>query len=395
MWSLGVLVFWGVLQLVPLPPAIWQMLPERELIVAADAFFGLNNVWRPISLAPHLTINAIYALFIPGAMLLLVGRFDVDQLNYFLPVILGLGLLTGVLGVLQVSSEPGGSLYFYRITSEQFAVGLFANRNHQALFLACLYPVLAAFVAGSRRARGSNRVRLVCALIGGIALLPLILVTGSRMGLVFAVIGLISALWIAWPRIGKVLREQVPKGRLAMMVGTLLVTAGTVLSALILARDTSLTRMSDGAQGVSDDIRFAVWPEVWRLIGSMQPTGSGLGTFAEVYRIYEPDALLMPQYMNHAHNDWLELLLTAGLPGAIVLAVGSTKFLLQLGKVVRVREMSSSLVINRMGVSVVGLVGIASCFDYPLRVPSMACIFVFAAVCACAGSGRAKTSLER
>ena len=48
-------------------------------------------------------------------------------------------------------------------------------------------------------------------------------------------------------------------------------------------------------------------PTIERLIAAYAPWGSGLGTFEQVFKLHEPDALLSPSYLNHAHNDWLEL----------------------------------------------------------------------------------------
>ena len=48
-----------LLQLVPLPPAIWQALPHRDLVSASIAF-GESQPWRPWSMTPGATANAAW-----------------------------------------------------------------------------------------------------------------------------------------------------------------------------------------------------------------------------------------------------------------------------------------------------------------------------------------------
>ena len=53
-----------------------------------------------------------------------------------------------------------------------------------------------------------------------------------------------------------------------------------------------------------------------------------MGAFEKVFQANEPDALLGPVFLNHAHNDWLEAVITGGLPAAalLVIAVGGTLY---------------------------------------------------------------------
>ena len=41
------------LHAVPLPPAIWQSIPGRELVAEIDRAAGLTGIWRPLSLEPY------------------------------------------------------------------------------------------------------------------------------------------------------------------------------------------------------------------------------------------------------------------------------------------------------------------------------------------------------
>lgn len=379
--SLVGLLLWGLIQLIPLPPGLWHALPGREVIKNADAALGLEELWRPISMMPNQTLNAVFALTVPIAMLFLLLRFPVKDLGRFLAIVIAMGLLSAVLGVFQSVGEAGGMFHFYRITNPEFPVGLYANRNHQAFLLCCMFPLLAAYAALPREGRDGDRYRLVLPAVLGVAMMPLILVTGSRLALLLAALGIASAAWIYLPALDTArLRSRITP-RSAMLVAGGVLALVLILVAIVYTRETVFVRMSEEAKDPLADLRFSVWPVITEIVWKMQPVGSGLGTFADVYKIYEPDQLLQPEYLNHAHNDWLELPLTAGIPGVAVLVAGVVAFVRALYTSVFSHASRSQAVLNRMGASIVVILALASFFDYPLRVPSMACIFIFAAVC--------------
>ncbi|MCU0729849.1 MAG: O-antigen polymerase, partial [Sphingopyxis sp.] len=141
--ALGAAALVVALQLVPLPPAMWQALPGRDIIIGIDRLAGLDGTWRPLNMAPSRGWNALFALAVPAAMLAVMIKAGEDAWAK-LPVVLVLvGLGSGVLGALQLLSPGDGPLYLYRITNNDAAVGLFANRNHNAMFIACQFPLIA------------------------------------------------------------------------------------------------------------------------------------------------------------------------------------------------------------------------------------------------------------
>jgi O-antigen ligase len=92
--------------------------------------------------------------------------------------------------------------------------------------------------------------------------------------------------------------------------------------------------------------------------------GIGVGAFEDAFRIHETGELLGPRYLNMAHNDWLQWLIEAGLPGALLLLA----LLDWLGfRLWRLRQVSHSwFVLGLVGCAIIAL---ASYFDYPLRTP--------------------------
>jgi O-antigen ligase len=70
-------------------------------------------------------------------------------------------------------------------------------------------------------------------------------------------------------------------------------------------------------EGSLKDARWDIFASSTAAIGQFFPFGSGIGTFPEVYRRFQPDEIA--QFVNHAHNDYIEYLFEGGLIAAAVI----------------------------------------------------------------------------
>lgn len=354
------------LQLVPLPPAIWHQLPGRDIIVDIEKLVGGEGSWRPFSMVPEATWNALYSLSVPAAVAMLMMQLNADGHRRILQVLLMLIGLSAAVGALQAI---GAQIQLYRISNG--SAGLLANRNHQAVLLTLLFPMLAAFVA-TEKSSSRKRIGAITAILIAIIIIPLILITGSRAGLVVgAVAGLLVPLILY--RRGE-LRNQGARAVVLTAAGAAVVVAGLVAATVLSARDSAIMRLGTS----SDDIRFPVWRGIVDTLPQYMPWGSGVGSYAEVYQIQEPDLLLRPGYSNHAHNDWLEVVFTTGVPGVLLLLAAIVLFVLALVKAIRTR--GNAGLFSRLGLSIVAILAIASLADYPVRTPIMSAILAVAAV---------------
>ena len=68
-WIAALAVLLVLLQLIPLPPALWSHLPGREFVAQGFALIGQPLPWLPLSLSPADTIATAMALLPPLAML--------------------------------------------------------------------------------------------------------------------------------------------------------------------------------------------------------------------------------------------------------------------------------------------------------------------------------------
>lgn len=373
------------IQLIPLPPGLWHNLPGRELAVEIDSALGRQSTWRPISMVPTTTWNALFSLLIPLATLVLAINLTRDQLFRLVSVILAVGFLSGLLGILQILGPNNGPLYFYHLTNFDSAVGFFANRNHQAVFLAFMFPLLAVF-ASSRRTEESHLAirRLWIAVCGGIFLIPLLLVTGSRAGLIAGLLGACSVQWIyRKAELGSPTKKRGKAAGKGQWLGdrklriAAAVAGGLVIMLVLFLGRNFLSELA--SQDVVEDKRFQVFGTITALIWKYFPVGSGFGTFPDVFKIAEPDSALGPSYLNHAHNDWLELMLSGGVI-AFALIAAVIWFVVRSAMVVAKSDKSSkgglAVPVGRAALVIVLLAALASIFDYPVRVPSMTAVMV-------------------
>jgi O-antigen ligase len=281
----------------------------------------------------------------------------------------------------------------YRITNNGSAVGLFSNRNHAAVLLAALFPMLAVFASVGIKTEEQAKLKAWACLAAGGVLIPLVLVTGSRAGLITAAIGLAIAPFL-YVRPSIVRPKKRRTNRVSPAIGLVALGAlALVLITVLFFRAQAFERLA--APDQTEDLRFQIWGPIMATGWQHFPIGSGVGTFPEVYQVHERFELLSPNYVNHAHNDFLEVFTTAGLPGVLLIAAAGLALIRGASKAWRApREGGAERALGRLGSVILLLLALASLVDYPLRVPSLMGLAVIAAVWL-SGPGNAKQAASR
>jgi O-antigen ligase len=125
---------------------------------------------------------------------------------------------------------------------------------------------------------------------------------------------------------------------------------------------------------VSDDSRSAVWRGTWSAIETFWPVGSGAGGFVPVYKMFEDLDSVTDAWVNHAHNEYLELLLDTGLIGAALFVAYA--ILAPLALLHDTPPVSRSQ--RYVGVCAILILMAHSLTDYPLRTFTLLAVFAFA-----------------
>jgi O-antigen ligase len=371
-----------LVQLVPLPPQVWTRLPGHAPFAEIASAAGITQPWRSISLNPDLTLSSMADLIVPFAALIGFASLSAAQRPRIVGLVLIGILCSAVLAIAQLSSGPNSALYTYEITNRGAAVGLFANRNHQAVLLACAVPLLACWVnLGTHtlsHSLGRWRFFFLVAL-----LLPLTLVTGSRAGLLLLGTSIVAT--------SLVFRAELfaarGSGRNAALlplvaVGSILATASL---SVLLSRAEAWQRLLN--VDIEDEDRLGNLGTFAEMVVAYFPFGSGFGSFDPLYRYFEPANQLQPFYLNHAHNDLLELVITGGLGGFLVL-IAFVVWLVRRGRTVLGRSSDNPIhACARAGLIVIGILLLSCLVDYPLRTPLLALIMTLSVALVSADRG--------
>jgi len=287
-------------------------------------------------------------------------------------LVLGLVGAGVILGIIQFSGAYIANPFINIVTTA--VSGNFANRNHFALFLAI--GCVLALARALRSAHGHLGLAVAFGLL--VVFLLTLLATGSRSGVVVGMLGIVLVGFSVWRQISK--RPRTVSRRIA----GLLAFAGFSVFAFLIWISISLERAAsiDRATTLQGavDLRWEIWPVVVELIENYFPTGTGFGTFDPVFRIAEPHALLQPQYINLAHNDWLQIVLEGGVLGFVLLStaiiwVGFRGFRLWRSDS---RQASSQKLLAKIGFITIIMILVASGSDYPARTPLMMALLAVA-----------------
>ncbi|MEJ2411064.1 MAG: O-antigen ligase family protein [Novosphingobium sp.] len=251
------------------------------------------------------------------------------------------------------------------------ATGIFANRNHQALFLSTAFPLINAWLSQGE-ARPSTFVRHWIAACASAFVLVVVPLTGSRAGAFLSVlslalsIGVFFRFWRPWIA-----------GNRALILRAAVAIVALMVTFVLSGRATSISRLLDGSG--EPEQRFQLLPVVLHQAMAMMPVGSGFGAFDEVFRSVEPDWALHQTYFNHAHNDLAEMFLTGGVAGLLLVLGVLLLWFRGIWRVFRSEKPLQARSATWAGAIIMLLIFLASLVDYPLRTSLIGAQFIIAA----------------
>ncbi len=360
----------ALLQLVPLHTGIWTLLPGREHLTVVDALLRHPHSWRPMSLAPDATLRFAIAGLVPVAAVMAMTDLKESAHNRILWVLILLACVSALLAVLQVAAGSSGQFQMYAQTTPGSANGLFANRNHQAVFLAAMMPFAVLALQGERALRLSTRGRAIGVFVALMFVALLLLMNGSRAGLLCGVIGLGGS--VAVYATGQQPGQSIGRAAWAA-AATLVVLASLGIAALAAAgRLETVNHLQAGELGT--DLRFAFYPTFGKMIRAYMPIGSGFGSFEAAFKRFEPFEFLGPTYLNAAHNDYVQLVIEGGIVAAALIVAYVVVMAFASWQCWSAPRSSASQRGKAASVALLTIL-VASWFDYPLRTPLLLCVF--------------------
>ena len=347
------------LQLIPLPPEIWTRFPGRSGIARGYDLLAILRPWLSISELPYEAVSTTFALLPPLAIFAL-GATD-NSRGMAGALLIGTALAI-VVGALQVASGPTSAWYFYPITNTG-AVAFFANGNHMATLLLAAIPFVPALLLSGKsqqRLRGKSAATITIA----IAALGLILI-GIALNRSLAALLLVVPVLLATGL-------MIPVGWRLRWVGVPLVVVGLAGAVAALSTNPLNSTSASSAKEYSLQSRQHIWRTTAAAIAETFPVGIGLGSFQQVYRLQENPDRVDATYVNHAHNDYLELAMELGLPGILLILA----FFAWWGRrLAQIWSSNLSSPFDRAATIASAAILAHSVVDYPLRTSAMAAVF--------------------
>lgn len=357
----GLFLLWGTLAIQRKQADVhwnWLYLPLLGLgVLALAQYVSRRSVYPYLTKVELLKWGACVLLF----FLATEAFHRVEQANAFAWFLIVLGFGISLFGLVQYFTFNGKLYWSFPLSHGGEPFGPYVNRDHFAGFVELTAPLglgLLFFRTFSTEQTGLLLLFTVVP-IGALAL------SSSRGGIVGFCFELILLLFLS--RAHRFEKKQLLAATaLSLFAGIFLVWLGA---------GEAIHRFQRLRPGdISRDRRVSIYRDTWQIFTNHPWAGTGLGTFIVVYPQYQSvyDGLRV----DHAHNDYLELLAETGVAGGfcglafvvILLTQGLRNVRRAEGKAVR--AIYAGAFAGCSGLLVHSLV------DFNLHIPSNALIFV-------------------
>lgn len=320
---LTALLSYMLLQSIPLPPALIEKIsPATFELYSRSVWIVQPGTWVTLSLYPKGTVSEFLRISSYAGAYLLTTQFlsDSDRLKRTVGL---LSVLAGALAFVSIMQHlvPNGKIYWIReLTQGGIPFGPYVNRNHFAGLMGMLFPIVMVLFLLSRPSsrEGSFRkkiselldrsLRNIHLLLGlGTILIALsIFLSLSRGGILSLCVSLALLSFLLSRRI------STPKGRLLLAITVIVIfyTVGWFGWNPIFERFRAIRTL----QGDISELRLDIWKDSLSIIRDFPVTGTGAGSFMQVYPAYR--TIRSEGIADHAHNDYIELLTDGGIIGA-------------------------------------------------------------------------------
>jgi O-antigen ligase len=272
-------------------------------------------------------------------------------------------------------------LLFHKWAYEDSLTSTFVNRNSFATFaglcLLCALRPIAEQVQTILRSPLPLRMRMAefleCLLTSQRIAMVQSLIIGS------ALLATTSRAGVAATGVAVLVLAQTAGGRKSLRSWrglALLCLFGAIMGGAYLASNNRLAeRYASEGVSIDDDSRGEIYRAIIDAIGTSPWTGTGFGTFSDVFPAYRDGSRIHTHLWDKAHNTYLENTLELGVPAAsaLVLAVGLLAWRCGVGLITRRR--ANSLPATGLAASV--LIGLHALIDFSMQMPAVAILYAF------------------
>lgn len=318
-----------------------------------------------------------------------------ERLRWVLGALVFSGALQALYGSLMTLSGVEYGFFAKKLYYLGFSTGTFVNRNHLAGYLEITAAAGVGLILADlerRRETTSWRQRF-----SGLITLLFSNKLRVRIALTIMAIGIVlsrsrmgnTAFFISLCVCGLgyiLLRERQLAIKAALLFLSLL-----LIDLLIVNHWFGLSKVVERIEKteISTESRARLYDELPPVAAAYAKTGSGLGTFAQAYAPFRSTA--MREYMDHAHNDYLEFIIETGVPGFVILLIFVGGHAIHALHVILRRRSRLPAAVCFSALMALAAYAIHATADFNLQIPANAAsLVILLALCACCSS-RSKT----
>jgi O-antigen ligase len=390
-------------QYLPIPSYLLSLLSSfrYESLSTSIRLLGDGLSWKSFSYSPLMSLSR-WTFLISASMFFFVLKcfcHSRKSIKFLILIMIALAVLEAIYGLIQALIPSLGVLWVdYIQVGLGKARGTFINRNHFAGFIEMVWPLALGYAMALgyrgkeinlRKLLASDRINKQILIVLGIVVMQLaLLLSRSRAGIMGAFIGFLTFMMLS------------RSGSKRMPIGFWVMTGAMVFLVFLygvkIGFDPIINRfLKIGVHLGEGDSRLDIWRDSLVILKD-HPLGIGLGNFKDVYPVYNVSRISDTRFL-YAHNDYLQILIEAGIIGFIALVSGFIFFLVK--SFYKVKQMKAHHDPLRFFLAVgalSGLVSIAfhSFFDFNLHMPANLIYFVtlMAIVHSCAWEKPARNS---
>jgi len=358
-----------IIYLLPLPDSLLKNVSGRELYSElngwVDSLQGAGGA-QSLSLIPTFTEKSLLVLLLPLAVFIGVKCLPFNKVKTLLIIFLWIAALEAILSLLQYPNGAESIFYLGMERVGHSGQGTYFNRDHFAALMEMSLPFAIALLAynfsSSGRANKSVFNTSVIFFTLTLLLLMAAIFTKSRSGVALVLLGVFLSTIAFSGHIG----GKQTAGFSVVMTGLFLGIGTSIGLIPVLNRFIAADPLKDARKEIFETT-FVGIQQFW-------PFGSGSGTFPQIYRSFQ--SVDRTGFVNHVHNDYLELLFEVGIFAVIGFAVYVALYIYQLWKL-RLRRWSKEKFIQVAAGVGIFLVLLHSLTDFNLHVVANLIFFSF------------------
>ena len=366
-----------IIQLIPMPLTVLNSISPHTHSMLHQITQGLNYIFGEtpagsftITINSYATREKLLLYLSYAAFFIVVSNYLVtrNQLKRYFWIIFAVGLIQSLIGIAQYISS--GSVHP--------ASGTYINPNHFGGLLILIIPLSLSYILylGQRKRGVSNLVEIIrqskfsnqLLLLFATCLMGTGLIMSQSRGALISAMASIAVFYVllSWKK-----KNQ---------AGTLFIAVFIAIIAIYsvwIGIDPVIEKFSETSETLPK--RTFIWQDTLAIIKDFPIFGTGLGTYSLSFSLYK-NVAHWPTIIQHAHNDYLELLSETGVAGFLLVMWGIIMFYKRaLSKIVRNSSQNDPLRYYLLLGAISGLLGmmVHVITDFNFQLPANAYYFAF------------------